>query len=46
MGQEIMTWDKLWEQDMGTGGMKGKRGVWDGVKAAKVDGDTVRDDRR
>lgn len=31
---------------MGTGGMKGKRGIWDGVKAAKVDGDTVRDDRR
>lgn len=31
---------------MGTGGMKGKRGLWDGVKAAKVDGDTVRDDRR
>ena len=31
---------------MGTGGMKGKRGVWDGGKAAKVDGDTVRDDRR
>lgn len=31
---------------MGTGGMKGKRGVWDGVKAAKVDGDTVTEDRR